>query len=381
MLKNCSDLERLQITQKLSKEVLSTVADGTLLLNEQMEAVLKDSLEILASKEIKITSRSSANEESDVSGNSAAAVAKASLISKIVKKNTVENLVPVVIGLKIHLEKIRSPIMRQLMFYLRELVCDYKEEISDIMTADRQLGNEIMFDLQKFEDSTRANNTRSKNIISETAAAVVTPILSSVHSPICSHNLPPGSPGFTVPKLRASIDKRSTPGSVTRSNLSHSVSDKDTHKTKFDTPNRSASKQTNCGGRANRLSERPCEMTWVRTPKRTSAASADMITLQSPLYNGDKSATCESWNVCSPCFSKEALEKREHSSTITSASVTDGVEDPLLDDSRVIGDENVDLNDADGPKPGKRQTLSKAAERKLAVKTNGLMSNSDVRGH
>ena len=49
---------------------------------------------------------------------------------KIVKKNVLENIVPIVIELKRYLEKRRSPMLKNVMEYLKEMLKDYKEEIS-----------------------------------------------------------------------------------------------------------------------------------------------------------------------------------------------------------------------------------------------------------
>ena len=45
------------------------------------------------------------------------------------KKNVIENIVPVVISLKHILEKAHSPVLKDLMVYLRELMKDYKTEV------------------------------------------------------------------------------------------------------------------------------------------------------------------------------------------------------------------------------------------------------------
>ncbi|CAC5408299.1 NCAPD3 [Mytilus coruscus] len=50
------------------------------------------------------------------------------------------------------LEQQRSTVLKDLMMYLRELLKDYKNEVQDILSADRQLATEIEFDLRKFEE-------------------------------------------------------------------------------------------------------------------------------------------------------------------------------------------------------------------------------------
>jgi adenosine deaminase len=49
-----------------------------------------------------------------------------------VKKNVLENIVPIVIELKRYLEKRRSPLLKNVMEYLKEMLKDYKEEISGL---------------------------------------------------------------------------------------------------------------------------------------------------------------------------------------------------------------------------------------------------------
>ena len=69
-----------------------------------------------------------------------------------VKANVIENIVPIVIALKHKLEEMKSPLIDDLMSYLREIMKDYKSEVKEILSADKQLAAEIQFDLKKWED-------------------------------------------------------------------------------------------------------------------------------------------------------------------------------------------------------------------------------------
>ena len=46
----------------------------------------------------------------------------------------------------------KSPLIDDLMSYLREIMKDYKSEVKEILSADKQLAAEIQFDLKKWED-------------------------------------------------------------------------------------------------------------------------------------------------------------------------------------------------------------------------------------
>ena len=59
---------------------------------------------------------------------------------------------PIVIALKRKLEEMKSPLIDDLMNYLREIMKDYKSEVKEILSADKQLAAEIQFDLKKWEE-------------------------------------------------------------------------------------------------------------------------------------------------------------------------------------------------------------------------------------
>ena len=60
----------------------------------------------------------------------AVATAQTKIISQIVKRNVVENIVPVVVSAKHLFEKERSPLLKNLLQYLKELMQDYKNEVA-----------------------------------------------------------------------------------------------------------------------------------------------------------------------------------------------------------------------------------------------------------
>lgn len=103
MLSNCGDVERLQLTQKLCQEILGAVADESLKFatTEALAAVLGDTLDILASADIKVDAKAGGGDDDDDARVAATAKAKAAIVSKIVRKNVAENIVPIVIGLKV----------------------------------------------------------------------------------------------------------------------------------------------------------------------------------------------------------------------------------------------------------------------------------------
>ena len=52
------------------------------------------------------------------------------------------------------------------MTYLRELMKDYKNEVKEILAADKQLATEIQFDLKKWEEEMEARKAREEEEVS-----------------------------------------------------------------------------------------------------------------------------------------------------------------------------------------------------------------------
>lgn len=178
LLQNMSDEQKLQISMKLCNEVLEEVTDGKLPLcknpsqitDNGTEAVLKDTFAILCSSDIKLSSSKDGDDDVDgeegvdasadssgaANNNSGSvatqlAAAKGKLLSKMSKKNFLENVVPVLIGLKHKLESKRSPLMRYLQHYFHELFKLYRQEVKDILSADPQMAMEVEYDMRQFE--------------------------------------------------------------------------------------------------------------------------------------------------------------------------------------------------------------------------------------
>merc|ERR1712223_151261 len=159
MLENMSDDQRFQTTFKLCKDILQGAVEGSVkLTGKESFELLQDTLACLASDEIKLASLKIRHDDigeidgtPDVEGAVASAVKKA-IISQHVKTNVIENIVPIVIALKRKLEEMRSPLINDLMSYLREIMKDYKSEVKEILSADKQLAAEIQFDLKKWEE-------------------------------------------------------------------------------------------------------------------------------------------------------------------------------------------------------------------------------------
>ncbi|KAG2263362.1 hypothetical protein Bca4012_014413 [Brassica carinata] len=156
LLKQMAPEHLLATFAKLCAEVLAAASDGMLNIEDVTgQSVLQDAFQILACKEIRLSvSRGSSSETVEMEeegGDSNAAAAKGRAITQAVRKGLIQNTIPIFIELKRLLESKNSPLTGSLMDCLRVLLKDYKNEIEEMLVADKQLQKELIYDMQKHE--------------------------------------------------------------------------------------------------------------------------------------------------------------------------------------------------------------------------------------
>lgn len=157
MLLNMPDEDRFKLTLALTQSVLVPCADETNTgpgMEEECPELLHDTLWVLCSEEIKLQTIAAAAEDAATEEDPAQALlhtTRKTILSTVVRVNLVENVIPVVIALKNKLEAARSPLLRSLLMFLREIMRDYKAEVKDMLSADKKLASEVAYDLRRLE--------------------------------------------------------------------------------------------------------------------------------------------------------------------------------------------------------------------------------------
>ncbi|CAM0949673.1 unnamed protein product [Alopecurus aequalis] len=158
LLKQMAPEHLLATSAKLCAEILAGVCDGLICVDDAAgRAVLQDALQILACKEMRIhpsicTDNSEMDDEGGDGGTASALnAAKGRAVTQVAKKNLIQIAIPIFIELKRLLESKNSPLTGCLMECLRALLKDYKNEIDEILVADKQLQKELLYDMHKFE--------------------------------------------------------------------------------------------------------------------------------------------------------------------------------------------------------------------------------------
>lgn len=172
LLSECNDEQRFQTTSKLCEEILGAVADGIIPL-ANADGVLGDALHILSSKEIRLSAvqrfataaqgleddPEDASKAASAPGGAIAAAAKSKLLSQIVKRNVMQNVIPTLAALKAVMDKAHSPLLGNLMACLAQIMNDYRSEIDDIFMSNRQLARELEYDLRLAESKKPSSGT------------------------------------------------------------------------------------------------------------------------------------------------------------------------------------------------------------------------------
>ncbi|KAL5849450.1 hypothetical protein ACOSQ4_007463 [Xanthoceras sorbifolium] len=200
LLKQMAPEHLLATFAKLCAEILAAASDGMLNIEDVTgQSVLQDAFRILACKEIRIsTSRGSSSdaaaeieeEGGGGGGGDSLAAAKGRAITQAIRKGLIQNTIPIFIELKRLLETKNSPLIGSLMDCLRILLKDYKNEIDEILVADKQLQRELSYDMQKHESASAAGAGPST-----AAAATARSVLKEV-------NKTPPLSSMSVPKLK-----------------------------------------------------------------------------------------------------------------------------------------------------------------------------------
>ncbi|KAM7258160.1 hypothetical protein ACFE04_013901 [Oxalis oulophora] len=170
LLKQMAPEHLLATFAKLCAEILAAASDGMLKIDDVTgQSVLQDAFQILSCKEIRLpTGRGSTADVADEEeGGDNAASAKGRAITHAVRKNLIQNTIPIFIELKRLLESKNSSLVGSLMECLRNLLKDYKNEIDDMLVADKQLQKELIYDMQKYEAAkarTTANEATCSNM-------------------------------------------------------------------------------------------------------------------------------------------------------------------------------------------------------------------------
>ncbi|EPS68782.1 hypothetical protein M569_05986, partial [Genlisea aurea] len=236
LLKQMSPEHLLATFAKVCAEILAAASEGTLHLEDAAGlSVVQDAFSVLSCKEIRIQSghgaSSEAADEEEVGdgggSSSSSSLSRGKAITQGLRKGLIQNSIPIFIELKRLLESRNSPLIGSLMDCLRILLKDYKNEIDDMMVADRQLQKELIHDMQRYdglkakkaaafctprsklpENIHRISKATAKSVLREVENNVAATPLSEMRVPKLKStvNRPAGETAGGVGGVRPSVD-------------------------------------------------------------------------------------------------------------------------------------------------------------------------------
>lgn len=234
MLRAMTDEQRFTVAARLTHGVLGGVVDGALTVSDEasvpqclhaltptrtdvppaqlatsprtaasdngsvtasIDDLVAEVFTVLSCPEIRVAS-AARRRSADAAAEAAAAdpvdamaAAKGRMLSKLARKNTMENVVPVLIALKNMLQAARSPLLGALMQYLKHVFSEYRDDLKgttvvprlsvavgmtvtlwlfclaclvpEMLAADRQLEQEVEYDLRMYEEQQKQRTAAS----------------------------------------------------------------------------------------------------------------------------------------------------------------------------------------------------------------------------
>ena len=171
MLQNLGDQQKLELTTRICKEVLTLfVAENDDPIDEKLIPLLHDSLWILCCPSLKLSSLKSraSHDFDDDDSNIGIIEAQTKLISTIVKRVFVENCTPIIIQLRQKLRRLKSPLQSDLTKFIVHFVTDFKNEIEVLSGADAQFIAEVQYDMDEFKKRESSNHAVLDSVLHET---------------------------------------------------------------------------------------------------------------------------------------------------------------------------------------------------------------------
>ena len=95
---------------------------------------MQDALTVLASRDIKIRRSGDVDEDEEQTVMAAAAAAKGKLVSSMMKKNLIENLVPILVELKELLRSQQSSMQSHFMLCMCSMLKEYKVNLGQLLS-------------------------------------------------------------------------------------------------------------------------------------------------------------------------------------------------------------------------------------------------------
>ena len=192
MLQNLGDQQRLELTTRICKEILTLfVTDNDSPIDMKLTPLLRDSLWILCCPSLKLSSLKTraCHDFDDDDSNIGIIEAQTKVISNIVKRNFVENCTPIIIQLRQKLRRLKSPLQNDLTKFIVAFVTDFKNEIEVLSGDDAQFIAEVQYDMEEFKK--RESNIQPHSFLQKTVIGnLMTPgFLKSFKTPNTSRAL------------------------------------------------------------------------------------------------------------------------------------------------------------------------------------------------
>ncbi|CCD66189.1 Condensin-2 complex subunit hcp-6 [Caenorhabditis elegans] len=161
MIDSLDDRSRFDVKMSICQRIFTPIVNGEYDFSDyNVQCLLDDALLIMASNEMQVKMDVGKNPNENAMDDPSPEVLEAAtgFMQKVYLDHYMKTIVPSILSLREFLNQHRSPLQRKCLLAIRMICIEHKNDIDEILQDNRQLKDEMMFELQRVKQRTEEAN-------------------------------------------------------------------------------------------------------------------------------------------------------------------------------------------------------------------------------
>lgn len=161
MIESLDDRSRFDVKMSICQRIFTPIVNGEYDFGEEnVQYLLDDALLIMASNEMQVKMDVGKNPNENAIDEPTPEVMEAAsgFMQKVYLDHYMKTIVPSILALREFLNQHRSPLQRKCLLAIRMICIEHKNDIDEILQDNRQLKEEMIFELQRVKQRTEEAN-------------------------------------------------------------------------------------------------------------------------------------------------------------------------------------------------------------------------------
>uniref|UniRef100_A0A8R1ICS6 Cnd1 domain-containing protein n=1 Tax=Caenorhabditis japonica TaxID=281687 RepID=A0A8R1ICS6_CAEJA len=161
MIESLDDRSRFDVKMSICQRIFTPIVNGEYEFSDyNVQCLLDDALLIMASNEmqVKMDVGKNPNENAMEDPSPEVLEAAAGFMQKVYLEHYMKTIVPAILSLREFLNQNHSPLQRKCLIAIRMICFEHKNDMDQILQDNRQLKDEMMFELQRVKQRTEEAN-------------------------------------------------------------------------------------------------------------------------------------------------------------------------------------------------------------------------------